>query len=317
MRLSLAAVVILYLAGCGTSSTPAALEPGMSPDARAKLKTPVVIGVDPNGERLVYWSMDKHGGATPEYLSGRLGIEPLAMVANGNVVTIAGYSPPELLSYDVATGVSSTIADTYGSPLDLAIGKTGTLYALNDNNVAVFPVGGSSYELSCSYLSRGAAIAVDNEGDVLVNGLGPHRFTGVVEYLAGSSKCSKLPLKLKEQNPLGLGVDPKTDDLIVEDWGGCAGGNVGRITVFEPPYGSKVRAQHFLNAECPGRFRLDASSSNILVLDGLDGVRADRRVRDCGVLWIDQRSYPGAQGHSAYTGGCAQAVTTIPNTLPN
>jgi len=153
---------------------------------------------------------------------------------------------------------------------------------------------------------------------VFVNGVFPSDRIGVVEYPAGSSKCSKLPLKVKEEGyPVGLGVDPKTDDLIVEDWVGCAGGDEGRITVYDRPYGLQVVAKHFLHASCPSGFRLDATSSKILVLDSLDGVRADHRVHGCGIAWVDQRSYPEARGHTTYTEGCARAVTTIPNTLPN
>lgn len=318
MRLFVAAIIALYLAGCEATSTPGAFEPGASTaGVPTKLKTPAVIAVDYNNDRLVYWPMSKGGSSTPAYLSGRLHIKATAMVANGDVVTVASYDPAELLSYDVATGATSTIADQYGEPVDVAVGKIGTLYALNERNVGVFPAGSSSYDLSCRYIRGSVAIAVDNESDIFVNGYGPHNSTGVIEYPAGSSECARLPLKVKQVEPVvGLGVDPKTDDLIVEDYAGCAGGDEGRITVYSRPYGSKVVAQHFLRASCPGGFRLDATSSRILVVDSFSGLRA-RRVHGCGILWVDQRSYPEAKGHSIYIGGCPRAVTTIPNTLPN
>jgi hypothetical protein len=152
---------------------------------------------------------------------------------------------------------------------------------------------------------------------VFVNGVFPSDRIGVVEYPAGSSKCSKLPLKVKEHGyPAGLGVDPKTDDLIVEDLLGCAGGENGRITVYERPYGSRIIAKHFLHASCPGGFRLDAASSRILFTDSLVGLRGPQ-VHGCGGAWVDQRSYPGTKGRSKYTSGCSSAITTIPNTLPN
>jgi hypothetical protein len=318
-----AALALAMPAGCSTGTTPpAAPAPPSSstlPVVAAKgLKAPAVIAIDHDSERLVYWPMAKDGSSTPAYLSGRLRIEATAMVAKGHVVTVASYDPPELLSYDVDTRATSAIVDRYGHPQDVAIGKTGTLYALNESDVAVFPAHSSAYDLSCKYIRESGAIAVDNEGDIFVNGYGPHNATGVVEYLAGSSKCTKLPLKEKEEGyRVGLGVDPKTDDLIVEDGVGCAGGNEGRITVYERPYGPKIVARHYLRASCPGAFRLDATSSNILVVDSYSGLRTDRAVHGCGTEWVDQRSYPGAKGHAIYTGGCARAVTTIPNTLPN
>jgi hypothetical protein len=311
-------VSLSVLVACGGGAGGPTVPGYVSSPASSALKTPIVIAVDLDNQRLVYWPMSDRGGATPRYLSRRLRINATAMVANGDVVTIASSKPSKLLSYNVTTGATSTIADTYGLPVDLAIGKTGTLYALNERNVGVFPAGASPYEMSCRDMSVSFAVAVDNEGDVFVNGYGRHNFEGVVEYPAGSSKCSKLPLKVKEEGyPVGLGVDPKTDDLIVEDWVGCAGGDEGRLTVYDRPYGLRVVAKHFLHASCPSGFRLDATSSRILVLDSYSGVRADHSVHGCGIAWVDQRSYPDARGHTMYTEGCARAVTTIPNTLPN
>lgn len=318
MRPFLIAVAALYLAGCEMPSAPGV--PGSnaaSNGTSAKLKMPIVVAVDATNERLVYWPMNAGGSSASAYLSGRLRLHATAMVANGNVVTIASDRPPELLSYDVTTHAKRIITDPYGAPLDVAIGKTGTLYALNEKSVAVIPARSSPYELSCRYIHIGFAIAVDDEGDVFVNGYGRRNGGGVVEYAAGSSTCAKLPLEKEAADPVGLGVDPKTDDLIVEDWTGCAGGSEGRITVYARPYGPKPIARRFLHASCPGGFRLDATSANMLVLDGFSGARADREVRACGLRWIDQRSYPGARGRSMYTNGCASAVTTIPNTLPN
>jgi len=318
MRAFLVVVAALYLAGCQVPSAPGPLgSNGPATGVRAGLKTPVVIAVDATDERLVYWPMNARGSSSPAYLSGGLHLYATAMAANGNVVTIASYKPPELLSYDVTTRKKSIIVDPYGAPVDVAIGKTATLYALDEKNVGVFPPGSSSYKLSCRYIHIGSAIAVDNEGDVFVDGYGPGNSSGVVEYAAGSSTCVKLKLKKQSGYRVGLGVDPKTDDLIVEDWVGCAGGSEGRITVYARPYGPKVVARNYLHGNCLGGFRLDATSTNLLVLDGYSGARGDREVKACGLRWIDQRSYPQTKGRSMYTNGCAAAVTTIPNTLPN
>ena len=320
MRLVIAIVATLAIAGCdvagsapGTpsSATSAAL-------AARRLKTPAVIAIDHDSERLLYWPMRKRGSSSPTYLSGRLHIRAMGMVADGHVVTIASDDPPELLSYNVHTRATSAIADPYGHPRDVAIGKDGTLYALGASDVAVFPPHSSSYDLSCRYILESTAMAVDNEGDVFVNGLGQKNPARVVEYPAGSSRCTKLALKRRERGEgVGIGVDPKTDDLIVEDGGGCAGGDEGRITVYQRPYGPKVVARNWLHASCPGGFRLDANSSHLLVTDSYSGLRTHGGVHACGLLWVDQRLYPTGRGRSLYTGGCASAVTTIPNTLPN
>ncbi|MFY9710436.1 MAG: hypothetical protein WA668_07375 [Candidatus Cybelea sp.] len=320
MRLVIAIVAGLAIAGCDFAGAPGAPNSATSPGAAAaqRLKTPAVIAIDHDSERLVYWPMGKGGSSTPKFLSERLHIKATGMVANGDVVTIASYDPPELLSYNVDTQAKSAIADPYGHPLDVAIGKDGTLYALGASDVAVFPTHSSPYDLSCRYILGSTAIAVDDEGDVFVNGWGPRNPPKVVEYAAGSSRCTKLALKRPEQDQgVGVGVDPKTDDLIIEDGAGCAGGDEGRITIYQRPYGPRILARHRLHASCPAGFRLDATSSHLLVLDGYSGLRTHGGVHACGLLWVDQRLYPSARGHSMYTAGCARAVTTIPNTLPN
>jgi hypothetical protein len=311
------------IAGCSVNGNDGSLVDPRSLTSSAvaahhTMTTPAVIAIDKESERLVSWPMGKGGSSTPTFLSGRLHIQAMGMVADGPVVTIASYNPPELLSYNVDTRATSAIADPYGQPLDVAIGKEGTLYALGASDVAVFPAHTPSYDLSCRYILESTAIAVDNEGDIFVNGFGRHNPAEVVEYPAGSSRCAKLSLKRPEQGEgVGLGVDPKTDDLIVEDGVGCAGGDEGRITVYQRPYGPKVVARHWLHASCPGRFRLDATSSSLLVIDSYSGLPTYGTVHACGLLWVDQRLYPSARGRDMYTAGCASAVTTIPNTLPN
>ena len=83
--------------------------------------------------------------------------------------------------------------------------------------MAVFKAGSSQpTELTCPFITAGVAIAVDNESDVFVNGYGPGRFMGVVKYPAGSTTCKRLHLRKERGYAGGVGIDPKTDDLIVD-----------------------------------------------------------------------------------------------------
>ena len=326
MRILVLAFVTISMAGCGNATSPS-LEPlsGNTLPAHQRFKTPVVIAYDVQSERLEYWPEQPHGGTQPKYISPALGIsDPRGMVADGDVVTIASFSPAELFSYDVDTGATSTIADPFGNPVDVAIDTKGALYALHGSNVGVFPAGSSSsaYELSCEYITGGAAVAIDNEGDVFVNGYGPNNFLGVVEYPAGSSGCTKVPIKRAEvEYATGLGIDPKTDNLIVvNNPQACAGGHEGVMTVYQRPYGPRIVEKRNLHANCPGAFRLNSTSSVMLFTDTLPELRVDRSSGACRTYsCVDQRSYPNAKDHATYTGANSlpAAITTIPNTLPN
>ena len=141
---------------------------------------------------------------------------------------------------------------------------------MNLSSVAVFKAGSSQpAELTCSYINIGEAIAVDNESDVFVDGYGPNGFMGVVEYAAGSQNCTKLHLRPQHGYVGGVGVDPKTDDLIVvDDPDLCAGGLEGRMIIYPKPYEPHTSHRHDLGATyCAGAFRLNSTSSLIFVSD--------------------------------------------------
>ena len=321
-RLAAAMLAAGFLGGCGGATPsaigPAAAVPPANEPAHAA-KTGKLITLNTQTGALEYWPIEPNGGSQPRPLSGPLGIyNGYDMAANGNVIAIADYNPAEIVTYDVRTKREKTLADPYGGPVDVAIDKQGSIYALDLDNVAVFKAGSSQpSELTCSALSNGVAIAVDNESDVFVNGYGSNGFMGVVEFRAGSTTCKPLTRLRKERGYAGgVGIDPKTDDLIVvDDPDYCAGGIEGRMLIYIKPYRREAVRWRNLGAEyCAGTFRLDATSTHIFV--------SDATVSD-GYPLIQQRTYPGAEGTGLYedgqfgSSGYFGGFTTIPNALPN
>jgi hypothetical protein len=316
------ALAAVFAAGCGSNATPPALNnlsapQQVSPDTARSAKTAKLIAFNPANEKLEYWPIEPNGSRKLTALSGALGVSVVtALAGDGNVVRMAVYSPAEVLSYNIKTKATSTLSDPYGSPIDIAIATNHTIFALNLKNVAVFSPGSSQpKELSCSYISQGQAIAIDNEGDVFVGGYGGVAFTGVVEFPAGSSTCQRVPIRKVSGYIGGVGIDPKTDDLIVVDNPGlCAGGLEGRMRIYSKPYGHRHVVQRNLRATyCAGTFRLDATSSLIFAQDA---------TVSAGTPFIDQRTYPGAKRSGTYHGAFGSSsnplgFTTIPNTLPN
>ncbi|MBV9234116.1 MAG: hypothetical protein JO030_08745, partial [Candidatus Eremiobacteraeota bacterium] len=322
LRPLLFALGLAIATGCGGNAMPGGtaqsslLVTAPSP-AGSHLKKPALITLDLQGGELEYWQVHTGGSSTtPMPFTASLGLHSAyGMVGDGATIAIANNSPAEVVAYNVRTKKSAALPDPYGNPIDIAIDKRETLYVLNLNNVAVYRAGASKpTELTCQYVNSAVAIAANDEGDVFVNGYGPGSFMGVVEFRRGRHACTKLNLQPEEGYIAGVGVDPKTDDLIVVDNPDlCAGGYEGRMRIYSKPYGPKY-TEHNLNANyCAGTFRLDASSTRIFV--------SDSTISD-GYPVIDQRSYPDAADEGTYSGGYGShgsfgGFTTIPNTLPN
>lgn len=314
------AVTIAVAAGCGAATPSPGGFPSFARATRptAKLITPALITFDTSNDSLAYWPI-KNGGSlsTPTSFTGSLGIGNVsALAAHGNVVIIANYSPAEVVTYDVKTKAKTTMSDPYGGPYDVAVDKKGNIYAMSAASVAVYKNGSSqATELSCSYITTSEAIALDDEGDVFVNGLGYGSFFGTVEYPAGSQSCKKLHLRPEQGYTAGVGVDPKTDDLIVvDDPGFCAGGPEGVVHIYPRPYRAGHSMRRVLGATyCAGTFRLSADSTLIFYTDA--------SVSD-GIPIIDQSHYPSAKSDGQYwegyyASGGFSGFTTIPNSLPN
>ncbi len=277
-------------------------------------KGPELLSFDNQTGTLEYWPMQPGKNNNPIPITSGLGItSEYGMAADGGFLAIASHSPPEVVTYNLRTQVEMNLPDPYGPPLDLALAKADSIYALNASSVTAYPLDRSAFrKLTCQYINDAVAIAVDNEGDIYVNGYGPGSFMGVVEYPfpPRSRICVALNLNPELGVAAGIGVDPQTDNLIVlDDPGSCAGTTDGRMTVYSKPYGPKTGVVTSLSGtNCPGTFRLDAASQNVFVSDSTPS----------GVSLIEQLSYPGAQMEGTYsdsdpTGG----FTTLPNTLPN
>jgi hypothetical protein len=327
MRVFLRIATVAAAAGCiaacssGTAPSATGYSAAVLPAAHepsSAVKTGKLITIDTLTGSLEYWPIEPNGGSNLRPLSGPIGVyNGYNMAANGNLVAIANYAPAEIVTYNVRTKRENVLADPYGGPVDLAIDRQGTIYALNLGSVAVFKAGSSPAELTCSTVNDGIAVAVDNESDVFVNGYGPNGFMGVVEFRAGSTECKPLTRLRRERGYVGgIGIDPKTDDLIVvDDPDECAGGLEGRMLIYIKPYRREAVRWRNLGADyCAGTIRLDATSTHIFVSDA---------TISAGFPLIDQRTYPGAEGSGIYEdgpdgySGYFSGFTTIPNTLPN
>ena len=293
--------------GAPRAALPASLQ--VQPAHAGKLVTLNLLSTD-----LEYWPIEPSGGTLPQQLSGPLGISSgYGMAADGNLVAIASYDPAEVVTYDVKTKTENSLADPFGGAVDVAIDKHGTIYALNLSGVTVFKRSSAPAQLTCRQITTDEAIAVDNEGDVFINGYGPS-VMGVAEVAAGATTCTLLRGLRKERGYIGgIGIDPSTDDLIVvDDPDECAGGLEGRMTIYIKPYRRHAVRVRNLNANyCAGTFRLDASSTHIFVSDA---------TISAGFPIVDQRTYPRALGSGTYVdegSGYFGGFTTIPNTLPN
>ena len=277
---------------------------------------PALVAFDTLNGTLEYWPIAHGGGQTLQPLSGPLGINAgYALASEGSTVVIANYSPPEVVTYDIKTKAESTMPDPYGDPYDIAVDSRGMIYALSSASVAVYTPGSSQpKELTCSDISTAEAVAVDRAGDVFVDGYGSH-FAGVVEFQAPSKQCSVPHLRAVHGYIGGVGVDPKTDDLItVDDPDDCAGGIEGRMIIYPRPLAKRTSVRRDLNANyCSGIFRLDAGSTHIFY--------ADATVSD-GYPLIEEARYPsgkweGTYEDGYYSGGNFAGFTVMPSSLPN
>jgi hypothetical protein len=283
------------------------------------LRTPALIAVDMAGG-LESWPIRPHGGNHPRKLSAPLGFRGAQIVADGDVVIAAVPSPPTIVAYNVKTKAQSIMADTFGTPTDMAIGKDTSIYVVNvaspNYNIGWFPPNAPPKQLSCNLIHRATGIAVDNEGDIFVDAFGPKGGAFVVEMPSGPSgpdpsKCAKVPLR-NAFSIAGFVIDPKTDDLLtLDNPSQCAGGAEGRLTVYPKPYGRNTAHSKVLGGNCTGGLRLNADSTIVFYGDQtVSGVSS----------FINSAEYPSGRRLGSYSDQSSTGpgnFTTIPNSLPN
>jgi hypothetical protein len=339
LRFFVLLVAAASLAGCGGANSTSAVPNGFReaqsrsvPEVRSRdvpgavdavpqlLQTPALISINRNTSALQYWLISPTGGKTPQTVATNLGVSGAgAMAAHDRTLYIADGGTASIRIYDVATKTGSSLADPFGTPLDLAVGKDLSVYVANDAkppNVAMYPAGSSPpVKLGCKLLSFIDGVAVNNEGDIFIYGFeknpGPD---GLFEIPNGPSgpepdKCAHVSLKMNEQEITGYAFDPKTDDLVVlDDPDQCAGGSEGRMTIFPPPYAGTVGTSRILGGNCPGGLWLNADST-LVFYDDTDVSSSDSFIR--------QATFPEGKRMGTYFGGATAAFATIPNTLPN
>lgn len=329
-RLAMLCIAVAIAAGCSMTPSASPLQnsvartnsrPAQSDaDAGAvHIKTPALLFDDSTTGALEYWPIVRGGSSNPTRISQPGIFHGLGMVANGRVVSFANDSPNEVVTFDVRNQHENTLPDPYGTPFDIAIGKDASLYVINDyngrTNVAIYPGGAPRpRELSCRFVSFSQQIAVDNEGDIFLNGIESTNSIGVVEIPNGPNgpepqKCKELNGLQPETANAGIAVDPKTDALIVlSNPDECAGGEEGRMTIYPKPYRARTAIVHDIGENCSWGLRLSGDSKLVFVHD--EDVSGSH-------IFVLQRSYPDGRRFGTYHGPHPSSFTTIPNTLPN
>ena len=283
---------------------------------RNALQTPALIAVSGFNGRLQFWPIQPQGGKNPQQLSGHVG-SPFGLgnaAADGHIIAISDTRPNSVVLYNVDTQTLRSLPDPFGKPSDVAFDRNHNLYAVNfktPGSVVMYAAGSRNPKnLVCNQFDNGGSIAVDNEGDIFINGYRAN-VPGVAEIPNGPGgpepqNCTRLPLNA-EAGPAGLAIDPQTDDLIVLDDPSCAGGGV-IVTIYHKPYQKSTGHSFTVPGECPYGIRLNADSTLMFIQDTTpSGSRS----------FILQFSYPDGRSMGAYSGGQPRGYTTIPNTLPN
>ncbi|MBV9718364.1 MAG: hypothetical protein JOZ77_03540 [Candidatus Eremiobacteraeota bacterium] len=315
----------LALSACSGSSSPQRQQtqgmtmPGYVPVLRASsfsFSSPVVFGNDTSNGALQYWPARHGGGAAPTVIATLPELQSAyAMAANGNELIITTQQPASVILYDATTGEKTELPDPYGYPTDIAVAKDGSIYVVDTFkykqvwNVAMYSGGtGKPHELSCSLIGRPEFVAVDDKGNVFLNGWSRNNVLGITE-IPQAGNCMELNLRVRGY-PGGLAFDPKSGALLVMDNPDqCAGGVEGRLTIYPKPYKNETARSVVLGANyCAFGLRLNASSTLLLYGD-LDSNLVNRIVQ--------QRTYPKLAPAGQYSGGSVGGFTTIPNTLPN
>lgn len=283
------------------------------------ISTAKLYSQNTNNGNLEFWPIQKGGAPHPTVLAKGFRAGPQGLAADGNTLVITRGAPPEIVLYNVTTKMKSTLADPFGAPFDVAVGKTGSIFAVNApvKKVVTFTVypapSMKPFKVTCGLITFYGSLAVDNENDIFDQSALSSVPSAVVEIPAGADGkydhgCAGVPL-LPDMNPAGITFDPKTDDLItLSDPDECAGGIEGQMTVYPKPY-KKANAEVVqLGGNCTGGIRLNADST--LVFYGDEDVSGS-------FTFIRSSTYPAGTAQGIYWGGSPGGTATIPNSLPN
>ena len=283
-------------------------------------KGPSLIAVDQNVGALNAYRM-RPGGENDSHLISKTDLFGSGgLVADGHIVIGVGHSASTLVEYDVDDHSATTVQDPFGTPVDIAVGKDHSLYVVDytsgSTNVAWYPQGKPHpKQLICGVQDRAETIAVDDEGDIFLNGYDvQHNTTGVAEIPSGPNgpepaKCKILDLQPETGYVGGIAIDPKNDALItLEDPDLCAGGEEGRMTIYPKPYSKNDFTVHDIGQNCSGTIRLNRDADIIFVED--EDVSGS-------YTFVIQSSFPDGRYMGQYTGSEPGGFTTIPNELPN
>jgi hypothetical protein len=295
--------------------SPSAIDAGATSGA---LKGPLVIAVDGNNGSLEGYPMQPGGSNKPRQLTKKGLFGYGGIVANGHVVAALAQYPPGIVLYDLDTGTSKTLPDPNGTPVDMATGKDDSLYVINfgkgPTNVTWYPGGQANpKKLLCNAQNTSENIAVDNEGDIFLNGYSNNNID-VVEIPNGPNgpepgKCKALSLQPETGYEAGLAIDPKTDALItLEDPDLCAGGEEGRMTIYPKPYKANNFTFADIGQNCTGGLRLNRDST--IIFTGDEDVSGS-------YTFMIQSAFPSGRFMGEYHNGQPGGFTTIPNRLPN
>ena len=286
----LVAAVPLLAASCGGAGTPPNPAANGSSHLLSRAQTgphlgePALIAIDELSGDLVYWEIKDGPSGTPITLTGNLGTyNANAMVSNGDVVIIASHAPPEIIEYNIKTKGRN---DCGGSVrrAEPRRGRQGR-YGLRTQPARDRRL---SNRIRRSHLRSAARSCAARRHSRLpsttraTSSLPPARLARPTSSScppAHAGDCVKLDLK-KPSNLGGIGIDPKTDDLIVVDNPGILCSYVGRLTIYPKPYASGTAKRHTFYAKLLRRrfsFRCTLDTHLHLRRDGRRELPAHRR----------------------------------------